>query len=224
MSVAEATGIFGSEDFDALYGSDAKDFGEEELKPSTGRTCSEPGRYHVNVVDVKGESPDERGVFSVVKVDLEILDGENPDQKGKMIYHRIRLFRVLYNKKRDQDGKETKENDKEAGPIGHEPYSPNYIKQAIRAAYAFGLVDTPTLQGVNWMAAVGTQCIVRVDERKDDNDRKPSDRKFYEIGFGNFWRLDDEDVSDVPKDAEALAMATGGAGIGGDIDDDLDDI
>jgi len=222
MSTAEATAVFGSDDFDELYGSDAKDFGEEELRPSNGRTCSAEGRYHVMVDDIKGESPDERDVFSVVKVDLQILDGENPDQKGKRIYHRIRLFRVLYNKKINDNGQEV--NDKDQGPIGHEPYSPTYIQQAIRAAYALRLVDTPTLQGVNWNAAIGAQCIVRVDERKNDDDSKKSDRKFYEIGFGNFWRLDDDDVADVPKDPEALAIATGGAGIGNDEIDDLDDI
>lgn len=203
----------GSE-LDELYGDEQ--FTEEDLKPKASKTCDKAGWYHVYVLSVKPETPDHTGMNSVVLLALQVLAGTNPDQKDAMIYHRVRLFKVV----KDDSGK----------PIGREPYSKDYIAQALKAAAGLGLiprVGAPKLSQVNWANAEGLQAVVRIDaDAEKFKDKKTGDEKEttrYQINFGNFFRLDDDvkEVKACPKDAEALAMATGGAGIGGDGMDDI---
>lgn len=189
--------------FDSLYG-DVKIEAEELVPSSGGSACDKPGRYHVLVNGVKMEALDHEGIPSVARLDLLILDGTDPTQKERTIYHRVRLFKVI----KDETSKE---------PIDRAPYSAKYITQAVRAAFALGLTDTPTLRGVDWEAATGRQCVVKVDASEDEYNGKVTLR--HEVGFGNFWRIDHEDVKEVPKDGEALALLTGGAGIGTGGDD-----
>jgi hypothetical protein len=190
------------------------DFDAEDLKPKASQTIGKAGRYHLYCMAVKTETPDHTGMNSVVRLDFQVLAGEHADQKEHMLYHRVRLFKVLY-------GPDKK-------PIGREAYKPEFVAQAMRVARALGLIakdGTAKLSQVQWAQAEGLQCVARVDEDTEEYDDKQTGAKKsvtrFQVNFGNFWRVDDEEVSDVPKDGEALAMLTGGAGIG---DDDLENI
>lgn len=201
--------VFADEDFlDGILGEDDT-FTEEESTPSSGRTCSKEGYYHVYVSGVKPESPDHEGHCSVVRLDLKILAGEHEDQVGNILFHRVRLFRIV--------------RDAEKNPIGREAYDKDYLAWAMRAAVGLGLAprEGGRLSRVPWAQAENCQAVVRVDmdtERKnrDTGKMEKLDRPTFEIKFGNFWRPDDEAVADVPKDAESLAYLAAGGGLSSD--------
>lgn len=205
---------------DDLYGQVEQEFSDDDLNPQASAACRKPGTYHGHVVAVKMEGEDHEGVPSVARLTFEILEGTEPDQKGAKVYHRARLFKLIWD--RMQDGSKARDATK---VIGREAYGADYIKQAIRCAYALGLTDSPSLRGVDWESAVGRQCIFRVSASKDSyqKDGETKEVTRFEVGFGNFWRLDHPDVKNVPRDHEAIECAADEAEALS-ADDDYDDI
>lgn len=185
---------------------DTSGFGVEDAQPRQGgAACNKAGMYHVHVKDVKKEGsidPDEKGNFKTpcIRLDLEILAGSNPDQIGKVIYHRIYMAKA----KRDGAGKTT----------GFEPLTDKSREQYMRTAYQLGVMSEDDLgkerASVRWSLAPHRQAIVRVDEDEEDDFKTPGKKRtVYRINFGNFWNVNHEDVKEVAKDPEAMAMAGG---------------
>ena len=159
--------------------------------------------------------PDHEGIPSVALLVLHILEGEHPDQRDRLVYHRVRFFKRL----RDKDDPKK--------IIGREPYDHGYLSQQMKVAAGLGLIprddDSIKFHQVPWEQAIGKQAIVRVDADKEKFTKNGEEKEItrYQVNFGNFFRVDDDAVAEVPKNAEALAVLTGGAGIN---QDDLEDI
>ena len=186
---------------------DASGFTVEDAEPQQGgAACSKPGMYHVHVKDAKREGslePNEKGEFKspCVRLDLEILAGSESDQVGKVIYHRIYLAKA----RRDPSGK----------TVGYDPLTDKSREQYMRTAVQLGVMAKEDVgkQGapVRWSQVIGRQAVVRVDrDEEDDFKDKTKKRVVHRINFGNFWEVHHEDVKDVPKDPEAMAMAGNG--------------
>ena len=199
----------GNSVLDDLYG--GEEVTTEDLTPKASRTVNKAGFYHGVVMSKKDENPDHEGINSVVLLGIQLLAGEHADQKDAMYFHRIRLFRLKHDEK-----------DK-SKVIGREAYSKDYRAQQLRAAIGLGLLPLEAgvkLSQVNWDNALGAQTILKIDadkeKYKDKTTGEDKESLRYQVNFGNFFRLDDPQVAHVPKDGEAIAMLTGGAGIGDD--------
>lgn len=196
---------------------DASGFGVEDAQPQQrGAECNKPGMYHVHVKDAKREGslePNEKGEFKspCTRLDLEILAGSEPDQVGKVIYHRVYMAKAV--------------RDKVTGKtIGFEPLTDKSREQYMRTAVQLGVMAKEDIgkhgAPVRWSQVIGRQAVVRVDRDEEDDfkDKQAAEREkraiakkaVYRINFGNFWDVFHEDVKDVPKDPEAMAMAGGG--------------
>lgn len=204
---------FGNSDLDN-FEMDGSGFDEEATTPSAGgAACNKAGHYHVHVKDVKMEGAfeaDAEGKWKspCIRLDLEILAGTEADQVGKTIYHR------MYLRKKTMNGDKC---------VGLEPVTEESQNRILRAAYALGLIDDDALGQksvkVPWSQSPGCQAIVKVDESEDEYNGKKTTN--YRIEWGNLWRPDHEDVKEIPKDQEALAMWGGGGSVS---EDDIGDL
>lgn len=198
---------------------DTSGFDTSDALPSKGgASCNKPGFYHIFVKDIKAEGNQDpaKGKLATPcrRLDLEILAGSNADQVGKVIYDRTYIKKAVRGK--DDSGKEI--------TTGFEDLSEDSRRAMLRKAYGLSLIDENQIGQdkvrIPWSAAPGRQCIVRVDEEEEDDfkdkdaakaeGRAMKKKTVYRINYGNFWRVDSEEVKDVPKDAEALVMAGGG--------------
>jgi hypothetical protein len=184
-----------------------------------GNRVTKEGHYHVNATDCTLSRED--GKLPTLKIDLQILDGTDPngkrleDQIDKLIVHRIFLARW-----------EDKAN-------GIEKPLDDRAQKGIRAfAFAFGLIAESDLSKKNvnipFHMIVGRQAIVKVQREADweDKDGKPQ-KGSLKISWNNdAWPVHHDFVKDVHKNREALALiANAGDGVGAVAsDDDLNDI
>lgn len=199
---------------------DASGFDVDDATPSQGgAACNKAGMYHVHIKDLKKEGslePDEKGNFKTpcIRLDLEILAGSNADQIGKVIYHRVYQAKA----KRDENTGKT---------VGMLPLSDSSREQYFRTAFQLGVMDEADIGKekavVRWSQAQGRQAIVRVDHEEEDvmkdGKKNGEKRSVYRISWGNFWNVNHPDVADVPKDAEAMLLASGGGGGSVDVSD-----
>lgn len=188
---------------------DTSGFGVEDAQPQQGgKACDKEGMYHVHVKDAKREGSleaNDKGEFKTpcLRLDLEILAGSEPDQIGRTVYHRVYLAKA----KRDASGK----------TVGFDPLSDKSREQYLRTAFQLGVLAEGDLgkpnAAIRWSQVMGRQAVVRVDKDEEDDFKKPGQKRtVFRINFGNFWNVNHEDVKDVAKDPEAMAMAGGGAG------------
>ena len=185
---------------------DSDGIAPEAVYKGGGNTVSKEGMYHFTVLDVAVEKKD--GKVPCVKVDCQVLAGDHEDQTNKLVYHRIRMAKGEYAK----DG----------SLIELQPLDERGKKAAIRWMLTLGLITEDDLGKKlkpNWKAAIGRQFIGKVArnefDAKKDGQKTGEKRTSYEIAWGdNVWPVDHEEVANVPKDANALAMLTGGMGVG----------
>lgn len=198
----------GYEETDVIDGFeiDSDGIAPEAIYKGGGNVVNKEGSYHFNILGVTIER--DEGKVPSVKLDCQVLAGDHSDQVNRMVYHRIRMAKGEW-----KDGKLS----------GLEKLDERGVKKVVRWAVALGLVNESEIGGKlrpNWKLAEGRQFIGKVamnefDERKD-GEKTGNKRQSYEIAWGdNVWPVNHEDVAEVPKDPEALALITGGMGIGG---------
>ena len=182
-----------------------------DLTPSAGgKSVHREGKYHCLVVSVKKERetlldrprtnprPGQSPTYSPpsVKVVFQVLAGDFEDQKDLMIYHDLYLWKwdEETSSFRLRSGKE--------------------LKMPLQICRGMGLcsqehVDAGVFQ-VNFKSAVHRTCVVEVRaedyDKKDESGKVLETKKSYRIPFGNVWLPDDEAVSDVLKDPEAMQI------------------
>lgn len=177
----------------------------ESIYKGGGNTVNKEGSYHFNILSVTLER--EEGKVPSVKLDCQVLAGDHPDQVDRMVYHRIRMAKGDW-----KDGK----------LAGLEKLDERGIKKVVRWAVTLGLVDESEVGGKlrpNWKLAEGRQFIGKVGINEYEDKKTGQKKQSFEIAWGeNVWPINHEDVAGVPKDPNALAMITGGAGIGSGVD------
>jgi hypothetical protein len=187
------------------YAFDGGSFGQSDL--GGGDVVNKDGWYHMEVADVvldlgtlsdqgKPKSPSIRFDMTV----LESVDKQSP--AGSRHFHRIYV-----------------------GASGGGPPAAGSIKSALRFGIGLGLLETKeidgreatVIKGTNdtkigsklWLSAKGRQIVARIEkgeEEKPVEGRKPFPAK-HEIPFGRVYQVDDPQVSEVPKNKQALALA-----------------
>jgi len=196
---------------------DASGFSQEDLesKGGGGQVNAECFSHMLFQAPVQEKEP---GKIPTVRVDMQVLAGTDETQVGKMHFHRIYLAR----KERDDKGKET-------GKII--PLSDGSKKNLLKFFANLGLISKEEVAGsasvrLPWERLDQFQAIVEIknepyDEKdKDSGEKTGKLRDSFKIPYGcNVWQVGDERMSHVPKDPDALAEFTGGAGV-----DDVSDI
>lgn len=178
---------------------DSADFDTDEM--GGGEIIDKEGWYHLEVADVKPElAPlDDRGNPRTpsIRFDLLVLHSA-PKQSpaGSRHFHRIYMG--------TKGGGVAKDASKEAaimfglgvGILNKQKLNGKHV--AVDAATGSTMLNVAT-----FLRAKGKQCVAKISFKKGDDKYKDA----YEIKFGRTYRLDDPAVADVPKNAEALAMA-----------------
>lgn len=189
----------------------ASGFTAEDLdKKGGGGAVDKEGHYHVLMCRPVQEKGD--GKVPSIRVDMKILAGTDDTQVGKMVFHRAYLAR------KGENG--TLEELSEGSKLNLLKFFANLglvSKEAVAGSEKVGLP---------WLKLEFFQAIVEVkNEPFDETDRQTGmktgkKRDSFRIPYGcNVWQVSDEKVAYVPKDPDALAEFTGGAGI-----DDVSDI
>lgn len=141
-----------------------------------GNYLAAEGMFHVEIEDV---SPEDDGKKSpAVRFDLRVLAGTDPSQVGKT--HKERLYMTEKNKPR--------------------------IGLFAKRLGLIGPADCGKRVSVDWEAAKGRQCIVKVKKdsyTKDDGSSGTS----YKVDYAGLYDLNDPEVKNVPKASGAIAAA-----------------
>lgn len=189
---------------------DASDIGEGEL--ARGGFVDKEGFYHVEFTDAEKEADPSKGKMPCIRVDMKVLAGTEKSQVGKMHFHRMNLA-------------------KKGGPGELLRLSVGSRKNLFKFFVQLGLLKQEEVEGnqavaLPWRKLAGMQAVIEIKnepyEEKDRERGTPTGKMLdsYRIPYGcNVWQVNDPKVKDVPKDVEALAILTGGAGVG-----DLSDI
>ena len=183
-----------------------------------GNTVSEEGHYHVQIEQQEIVEDNEGRKLPHVKLTMNVLAGENPDQVGRKVYNRLFLA-----------GWEDKKN----GVMG--PLSDGAAKGLMAFLHSFGVVGDEAFGQEEFRLTRGlferlenTQAVIKVTKGEDrtvKNEETGEETTYkgrYEMAWSSdCWPLDHEKVKDVPKDYQAAAMAGAGSAAG---DDDLSDL
>lgn len=185
---------------------DASDIGEGEL--SRGGFIDKEGFFHVEILDATKEVDPAKGKAPCLRVDMKVLDGTDKSQVGRMLFHRINLAKL----------------NQKTGEL--EPLSVGARKNLFKFFVQLGLLEQSQVEGnqsvkLPWQKLQAMQCVIEIkNEPYDETDKNtgtPTGKKkdSFRIPYGcNVWTVDAEKVKNVPKDVDALASFTGGAGIG----------
>jgi len=188
---------------------DASGFSQEDLdQKGGGGAVNKEGFYHVQFGAPVQEKPE--GKVPCVRIDMQVLAGTEEDQVGKMIFHRINMAK----------------KGKEPGTL--EPLSDGSRKNLLKFFANLGLVSKEEVAGngkvrLPWERLEFFQAIVEIkneqfDEEKDGV-KTGNKRDSFRIPYGcNVWQVNDDRMTHVPKDPDALADFTGGAGVA-DVED-----
>lgn len=182
--------------------------GKDAVASAGAKSVHKEGRYHCMVKVVKKENPTEKDnpvdgecpfTSPSINLMLEVLNGDNPDQKGLAVFHRIYLWAWS-----EEKGKFVVRSGKQ-------------LKFIAQFAYGLGMISKDDLDSQKFKLNFsqefleGRQCVVEVrDEPYKDKDG--NEKSSWRIPFGNCWRPDELCVKDVPKDAEAMAIYLAGTG------------
>jgi len=182
---------------------DASGVTPEKLEQKGSATVNKDGKYHVLFKGLEKEKPD--GKAPCVRIDMEVLAGTEESQVGRMHFDRKNLMKK--------------------GEHGLEPLSDGMKQNILKFFINLGLLTKEEVAGnasirLPWEKLEHFQAIVEIkNEPYDDKDKttgQPTGKKVdsFRIPYGcNVWRVDDDRVANVPKDPDALAEFTGGAGI-----------
>lgn len=193
---------------------------EEEIYKG-GNSVDKDGFYHVIVDSVADEDAGKEDRLRNINITMEILQGTEVDQIDKKVYHRLYLAKWINSSDHTE---------------GQEPVSKGQMKNIIRFAIAFGLLDKSDIGSdatIPFHALTRRQAIVEVKkeadrEGPDKHGNKKTFKGQFRIPFSNVWPLDHEAMAGVPKDATEAArqgIADHGTGFEGDVPDSkLDDI
>jgi hypothetical protein len=191
-----------------------------DLTPSSGgKSVNREGKYHCMVMSVKKEKeslldtprqnpkPGQSPTHSPpsVKIVFQVLSGDFEDQKDLHIYHDLYLW-----KWDDETGSYRLRSGKE-------------LKMPLQICRGMGLCSQQDVENgvfqVNFKNAIHKTCVVEVRnepyEKKDSSGKVIETKNSFRIPFGNVWLPDDEAVSDVLKDAEAMAVYMAGKSANG---------
>jgi hypothetical protein len=189
-----------------------------------GKQVNREGRYHTALIAVKKEAPKTKDTIKegecpftspFINLTFDIYAGgpagknTHDDQVGLKIYHKIYLWKwdAEHNKFVIRSGKELK-----------------FISQI---AYGLSMITKEELDSqkfaLNFANREGTQCVVEVRDEPYDVEETEGGKTTkvtkhsFKIPFGNVWRPDAEEVKDVKKDPDAMAiwLSGGGAADGG---------
>jgi hypothetical protein len=142
-------------------------------------TCRTAGKYHAELLDVKPD-PNEKSGGTDLRFDFQILAGTVPHEVGNIFYHR----------ERDPQGNEQR------------------VFFLTKLALQLGVIrkdDVGPGKALNpkkLFEARGRQYVIEVVATPD----KTNPQKTY-ANLGKVWAVDDDAVSDVPKDKDALEAA-----------------
>lgn len=183
---------------------DASGFAPEDLEQKGSATVNKNGFYHTLIKGLNQEK--QEGKIPAIRVDMEVLAGENEDQVGRTHYHRVNL---------------AKWNENKTDVV---PLSEGSTKNILRFFTNLGLISKEEAAGkkvrLPWERLDQFQLIVEIKNEPYKDEKTGEMKDSYRIPFGcNVWKVDDERMSKVPKDPDALAEFTGGAGL-----DSIDDI
>lgn len=188
--------------FDMVF--DASGVTPEKLDQKGGNVVNKDGKYHVLFKGLEKEKAD--GKLPSVRIDMEILAGTEESQVGAVHFHRIYLA------KKGTGG-------------AFEPLSDGSKTNILKFFTNLGLLTKEDVAGnasirLPWEKLEFFQAVVEIKnepyDETDKNTGQPTGKKInsFKIPYGcNVWRVDDDRVASVPKDPEALADFTGGAGI-----------
>lgn len=186
------------------YEFDGSGFTPEDLDQKGSATVNKNGFYHILIKGLHQEK--QEGKIPAIRVDMEVLAGENEDQVGRTHYHRVNL---------------AKWNEDKTDVI---PLSEASVKNVLRFFTNLGLVPKEEAVGnrvrLPWERLDQFQAIVEIKNEPYEDKETKKMKDSFKIPFGcNVWKVGDERMSKVPKDPDALADFTGGAGL-----DSVDDI
>lgn len=188
--------------FDMVF--DGSGITPEKLDQKGGKSVNKDGKYHVQIKGMEKEK--QEGKIPSVRLDMEILAGTEESQVGAMYYHRIYLAK------------------KGAGGT-LEPLSDGSKTNILKFFTNLGLLTKEDVAGnasirLPWEKLEFFQAVVEIkNEPYDETDKatgQPTGKKInsFKIPYGcNVWQVGDDRIASVPKDPEALAEFTGGAGI-----------
>lgn len=191
---------------------DASGFSTDDLdQKGGGGAVNAEGFFHVLFAAPTQEKGD--GKTPGVRVDMQVLAGTDETQVGKMHFHRMYLAK------------------KGKGEGTFEPLSDGSKKNLLKFFANLGLISKEDVAGsasvrLPWERLEFFQAIIEIKneqyDEKDKNTGLPTGKKLdsFKIPYGcNVWQVSDERMAHVPKDPDALAEFTGGAGV-----DDVSDI
>ena len=174
-----------------------------------GINCT--GRFHFQIesVTIETEPKGDKPVIPEVVCQMRVLAGEAESEVGKMMRHKIRLAVPVDWKDWSQGMKPLEDADKKGivcllyafGVIGEEAFG--------QAGFKYGREMFERLEQ--------TQAIGEISSR-ESKDKNGNDRTYFQCYNNNFWKLDSDEVKDVPKDVEAMAYAQTGAVSDADLD------
>lgn len=180
-------------------GSDEWGIENEEEIYKGGNSVEKDGFYHVHAESVSDEDVDKEDRLRNVNIQMEILQGTEADQIEKKVYHRLYLAKWV---------------DKDDHTKGQEPVSKGSMKNIIRFAMAFGILDREDIGSktiIPFHAIAGRQAIVEVKKEADREgvDKHGNKKDFkgqFRIPFSNAWPLNHEAMAKVPKDTTAASQ------------------
>lgn len=150
------------------------------------------GMYHLKIDKAQIKSGDSK-TLAKLNLKMEVLCGENPDQDGKALFDDIYL----------QQWVDSGDHEK-----GKEPMDEKKQQNLTRALYAFGVINEDQVENgyafnkreIPTMLE-GAEAIGKVSkENPSKRDREQGyDKPKYRVKFCTYYRLDDDEVQDVPK-------------------------
>ncbi len=149
-----------------------------------GSWLSDPGTYHLTIVEMQEEPTDKNGNLinnAAFRVACVVCDGTTAGQKDKTTD--ITFFRP-------------KPTDKNEGAFAK--------KKIDRFLVAVGLVTEQEVKdkvrkSIDLQQAVGGQFIAKLEKESEDS-------KFLSLSFADIYHVDDSAVSAIPKDKDCLAL------------------
>lgn len=184
---------------------DASGFSQEDLEQKGGGgAVNKEGFYHV-IFNAPSQEKEEGKVPSV-RIDMQVLAGTDETQVGKMHFHRVYLMK------------------KGKGKGELETLSDGSKKNILKFFANLGLISKEEVAGsaavrLPWERLEYFQAIIEVknepyDETDEHGNKTGKQRDSFKIPYGcNVFQVGDERMSHVPKDPDALADFTGGAGV-----------
>jgi hypothetical protein len=146
---------------------------------------SEPGTYHLAVLVVDEQPVSNAGQpLNGFRASCSVLDGTIQGQQRREID--LMFFAP-------------KATDKNGGEMAK--------KKIARFAMATGIISNPQpgqRVTLDLQAAAGRQFVAELERQKDKTTGEPT--RFLQLAWANIWHVDDPEVRDVPKSAQALAL------------------